>query len=329
MKKAVITGGTGLVGSHLVAELIASGDYQITLLIRSRSTLEKLDYTLSRRGLKSKGLKIIETELTDFEAISSEVDGVDVVFHCAALVNLDNAFPEKIITNNVEITSNVAQACLRATHKPLLVHVSSIAALGEAPYPGMTTESTIFENIATASAYSQSKFLSENEVWRAAAMGLRVVIVNPSVILGRVLEGRDGGLQQVLRVARRGIPFYTAGQTGYVDVRDVARAMRLLVEEPESWGARYIISGMNLTYRDLITALNQSFGKPRPWISLGRRTLELMIAIMGIVMREPLISRSMVGFLTNRTLYDGSLIERSIPNFHYHSLDETLNDMRD
>lgn len=323
--KAIVTGATGLVGSHLMVELLRNSSYDTPrALVRSESSLCKLDFALQREGFSLDDIVYEVVDTTDYEQLRASLLEADVVFHCAAIVSLDGKEPagQQIVSNNVELTHYVVEACLSSGRNPLLVHVSSIAALGTVLYPGMTNESTPFENIVTASAYARSKFLSENEVWRGVKMGLRAVVVNPSVILG-VASAESGGLQPVLRLVVGGLPFYTDGVMGYVDVRDVARAMVMLSLDSATWGQRYVLSGGNLSYRELITLLNGVYSRSAPPLRMSKWMLQTVVAILGLIMKKPPVTSAMVGFLIEKSYYDGSLIERST-GFRYTPIEQTV-----
>lgn len=322
MKRVIVTGATGLIGSHLIVELLLNNnDYHITALVRSERSKTKLTEVLGRYNLDDSSISYIKVDTQNYEEFREAIALFDVVFHCAAIVSFDSHKAEEIVANNVELTSYVVDACLSSQRRPLLVHISSIAALGTAMYPEMTTEQTPFTNISGASAYSKSKFLSENEVWRGVKQGLSAVVVCPSIVLG-VGASESEGLQPVFRQASRGIPFYTAGIVGYVDVVDVARAMALLAQTPSSWGRRYILSSYNLSYRELISELNTAFGKAKPWIAVGKTTLRIAVALLSVVQRKPLLTKEMTGFLTHKSCYDGSLVCGTIP-IDYTPISET------
>lgn len=322
MKRVLITGATGLIGSHLVVELIDVGGYQVTALIRSEESKRKLDEVLSRHGVTDAELSYVMVDTENFEELREVIAEFDVVYHCAAIVSFEGRVAEQIVADNVELTNYVVDSCLASERKPLLVHVSSIAALGSATYPAAVTEVSPFSGILSASAYARSKFLSENEVWRAARQGLRVVVVSPSVVLG-LGASTGGGLQPLFRIASRGIPFYTDGVNGFVDVCDVALAMRLLSEDQRYWGRRYILSSEDLSYRKLITELNTLFGKRPPRIALRGWMLRVVTVVIHIVQRKPLVTKEMAGFLLAKRSYDGTLVKRTL-SMNYTPLEQTL-----
>ena len=162
--KIAVTGAAGLLGSHLVAELIRDGYSDITLLLRDAGRLPKVGVTVLRetgKGLPP-SVKVKEVHLNDPHALDEALRGMDIVFHCAAIVSLGKVSPAEIIENNVEVTAHVVDSCLR-TGVGLLVHVSSIAALG-GPREGekYIDERCDIQRLEKTSPYSVSKFFSEN-----------------------------------------------------------------------------------------------------------------------------------------------------------------------
>lgn len=303
MQKVLVTGATGLIGSHLIVELLNHTDYLVTAMVRSEDSLLKLNAVLQRHNLNPVDHMLVDT--ADYVEVRDAIADFDIIFHCAAIVALGDEAPEKIVANNVKLTHYVVESVLVSERKPLLVHVSSTAALGAEIYPKMTTEDSVFLNIVGASPYSRSKFLSENEVLRGIKLGIKAVIVQPSVVLG-VGAMNGGGIQELFPLAERGIRFSTDGTMGFVDVVDVARAMRLASEMQETWGGRYLLSGHNLLYDDLIRSLNSSFGKSEKLIKVPKWLLKpaIRFVIKGKEKRE--MAESVYEFLTSKVVYDGS-----------------------
>jgi nucleoside-diphosphate-sugar epimerase len=161
--------------------------------------------------------------------------------------------------------------------------VSSISALGQAERGEMIDENAKWKTSRTNSGYSVSKYGGEREVWRGIEEGLNAVIVNPSVIIGAGCH--PGAINKLFRNIKNYIPFYSAGVNGYVDVRDVARAMILLMES-DIKGERFVLNSENITLRDFLTmaadilkvkppsiALNKSFMSALAWIEESRARL--------------------------------------------------------
>lgn len=326
MKKVLITGATGLVGTHLIAELLRSTDatgapeYELTAVAHSEESWEKLDWLLMREGLSERPCHRVVAALEyigDCRQLLQEVRP-DLLFNCAARVAVGKSRDgEKLVTRNVEITHNLIVAALELPREeqPLFAHVSSVAALGSnVNHAGCIDENSIMENLAGASAYARSKFLSENEVWRGAAHGLRTVIVNPAVILGTMSPRSGFWLNDLLRAMHKGANrFWIDGATAFVSADDVARALVTLSRTPACWGKRYVLSAENLPYRRFLSLLARSQGLAAPRIRLPRWLLRLAIPF----------APSMSAVLSTHKRYDGSAVMRDTP-FRYTDLTETI-----
>lgn len=330
--KIVITGATGLVGSHLAVRLLENRDSEIHCTSRSQKSTDKLRAVCNDFGADFSKLKIHYIPLEQNDELTQFFRDIepDIVFHTAAIVSLEGGNETQMITSNVELTATITESLLDLKSRgkePLLIHISSIAALGTKPYPELTDESCQIESIAKISAYSRSKFLSENEVWRAQRMGLRVIIVNPSIVVGVASDGSEReGIQKLFKLLSGGIPAYTLGAMGFVDVRDLSEAMYQLAFTAQSGnkeieGNRYILNGVNLNFKEFITTFNQAFGKRKPPIYISKTLLTFVIQTLALWSKirgaKPLITPSSIGYMTNQTAYDGTKIERTIEGFKY------------
>lgn len=326
-KKIAVTGATGLVGSHLVAELLRQGYRDITLPVRNAQRLANLYKTLEREHIDVAGIgfNVVQTELNNPITLKACFRGVDIVYNCAAAVSLGAMDEHLLIDGNIEITKHVVNAALEC-EVGRLVHVSSVAALGIAPEgEKYTDENTHVESLAGMTAYGVGKFLSENEVWRGSEIGLRTTVVNPVVILGA--GDWHSGSTSLVPVMAAGIPFYTEGVTAMVDVKDVARAMIALGNCDAAIGERFILSGGNISYREFLTLSAHAARNKPPHIKAGRfilgaawRAAWLFGKITG---HKPLLNREVIRILTNKTYYSTEKIKNTL-NFEFTPLAETI-----
>jgi nucleoside-diphosphate-sugar epimerase len=251
----LVTGGTGLVGSHLLYDLLSKGE-KVRALKRKNSKIEQVEKVFSYYSSDYKELfnKIewLEGDVQDDFSLEEALKDVRDVYHCAAMVSFHKKDKRKLFEINVEGTRNLVDACVDAKiHKFCMV--SSIAALGT-PEEGEDTvdETSPWSPEDKRSNYSLSKFQSELEVWRAIEEGLNAVIVNPSVILGPGYW--EKGSSQLFSTVAKGLKYYTKGITGYVDVRDVSKAMIQLMESNIT-NERFILNGDNCTYQYLFETI--------------------------------------------------------------------------
>jgi dihydroflavonol-4-reductase len=250
----LVTGATGFLGTELIQQLTAQ-NLKIRALKRSTSTIPNL--------LKDNLLvDWVEADINDLEDLADAFEGVAQVYHCAAFVSFDPADKAKLLKINIEGTSNVVNLCI--SYNARLVHVSSIAALGDAKKGAQITEKDFWEYNANVHSYAISKYEGEMEVWRGIAEGLDAVIVNPAVIIGR--NAGYNGSGAIFKLVKDGLKFYTDGATGIVDVEDVAKAMILLMNSEIS-EERYTLSADNLHYKDFFAQIANGFGIQAPNIA--------------------------------------------------------------
>lgn len=256
----LVTGGTGFLGSYLLRLLCKEGYRRIRALRRPDSPMDLVAEVADQ-------IEWVEGHLLDIFSLDEAMQGVQKVYHCAALVSFDPADRNRMLQVNRDGTANVVNSCLYAQVKKL-VHVSSIAAIGRDRRQPVVNEQTKWQNGPDNSPYAISKFQAEQEVWRGQAEGLQVAVVNPSVILGAGFW--DNGPQRVFKMAWEEFPYYPVGSTGFVDVRDVARFMVRLMDSDVS-GQRFLLNGENTSYQKLQTAIAQQLDKKPPARALSRR----------------------------------------------------------
>ncbi len=278
----LVTGATGLVGSHLLYELCSRG-MRVRATRRLGSNLKFVSWVFSQYSDEPENLlnqiEWVDAEVLDYPSLGEVIKGIDIVFHTAATVSFSPSQKRIILQTNVLGTANVVDACLQNRVKTLC-HVSSIAALGEKNENGFVDETCKWQKSKGQSVYARSKFMGENEVWRGFENGLRVIIVNPSVILG---PGRwNSGSGQLFSAVAKGLPFYTKGITGYVDVRDVAKAMVFLTFDAQVNGERFILNSENLSFYKLFSAIATAVGKRKPFIRIPEVLINILFPLIFI-----------------------------------------------
>lgn len=251
-----VTGGSGMVGSRLLANLVSDNKYEKILALKRKNS----DLSLVENIFKSRfsnpdellnKIQWVEGDLENFFEIEDVIEPLSDVYHVAALVSFQPADNEKLYQINLEGTRNLVDICLRKSVRKFCF-VSSIAALGRGENDSIVDETVFRTSSKGSSVYSATKFESEMEVWRGIAEGLNAVIVNPSVILGSGLWNK--GSSELINTVYKGLKFYTKGINGYVDADDVAKAMILLMESSKT-GERYVLSAENWSYEKLFKTI--------------------------------------------------------------------------
>lgn len=260
---AFVTGGTGLVGAHLLFDLVQKGT-KIRALKRPTSSLSVIEkvfhYYADNAEELLKIIEWIEGDILDFYLLDELLQEDEDVYHAAAFVSFNPEDHEQIRQTNVEGTHNIVNACIKNKVRKLC-YVSSIAALGRGESDHPTTEEDYRDATYKSSVYSQSKFDAEQDVWRGIAEGLNAVMVNPAVILGP--GDWTKGSSQLIQTMHSGLKFYTKGSNGYVDVRDVSKAMIQLMESDIS-NQRYVLSSENWSYKKLFDTIANSLNTAPP-----------------------------------------------------------------
>jgi len=300
----LVTGATGFLGSELAMQLVRAGNV-IRCTKRSSSVIPALLTSYQDK------IEWVDADMMDIFALENALDGVTQVYHCAAWVSLKQADKQPMIRTNVTGTANLVNLCLERNIR--LVHVSSIAAIGQALPGTMINENTHLEENSENDGYAISKLESEMEVWRGIAEGLDAVIVNPSLIIGA--NAGTEGTGQLFETVRKGLKFYTLGTGGFVDVADVAKCMIALMNS-NIQGERYIISAENISYKDITAYIAKNLGiKPpatlaKPWLmELAWRGAALIAAITG---KAPSMDKVAAQTASQTRNYDNSKIKKAI-----------------
>ncbi len=258
----LITGATGFLGAELVKQLTSQG-LQVRALKREKGKIPEL-----LQG--NQDIEWFTADINDLATLEDAFDGITQVYHCAAVVSFDPKDKAKMIHVNIEGTSNVVNLCVEYSAR--LIHVSSVAALGEPKKGAEITEDDYWEYSPHVHTYAISKYEGEMEVWRGIAEGLDAVIVNPSVIIGANAGFQGSGA--LFKLVKDGLSFYTNGATGLVDVVDVARCMILLMNS-EHHSERYTISAANWDFKRLFSTIAEGFARKAP----GREAKPWMLGI--------------------------------------------------
>lgn len=329
-ERIFITGCTGLVGGHLLVRLYLQGNNKIKALVRKTSSFNQLRlisdfYNVPFKELH-RAVDWAHGDTLDYMGLTEELANCDTVYHCAALVSFEKGSRESLLKTNVQGTANMVDAALHNNVKTFC-YVSSIAALGKECEHDFINEETPRDVNKPASGYSESKYLSELEVWRGAAEGLNVVVVNPGVILGPGLP--DKGSMLIFKVGSMGLPFYVDSQTGYVDVRDVCRVL-VELKEKQQFGKRFVLVSKNMNIKQLFSLIAPEYGKRKPSIHVGVGWIRIAAALLAVLSKfskkiPSQLSTDTISSITKPEFYSSQLIQDTI-GFHFTPMEETVHD---
>ena len=311
----LVTGGTGLLGQHLLEKL--SAKQKIRAIFR---TALPTFYASLNHG----NIEWVEADITDIISLEKAFEGITQVYHCAAIVSYDPRMKERMMQTNIEGTANVVNLCLDHQLKKLC-YVSSIATLGEGIIGELISEKNDWEEGHTNSNYAVSKQGAEMEVWRGVAEGLQAVIINPGIILG---EGDDAkSSTHLFKIIRNEFPYYTQGGTCWVDVKDVVKAMIRLMESPIE-NERFIISQGNYSFRELFTMMAKAMNKKPPHRLASPFMTEIVWRLAYvksmITGRVATISKETARSARQTRVFNGAKLLNALPDFTYTDMQETI-----
>lgn len=327
----LLTGATGLVGGHMLVHLLQAGK-KVRCLIRTSSSLEQLKRICSFYqqpfDTTKKSVEWVIGDTLDFIGLCDLMDNVEEVYHCAAMVSFNSKNRAELFQTNVQGTSNIVDAALKAGLKKICF-ISSIAALGSTPDQSPIQEDTPRKNDDRTSAYSESKFRSELEVWRAVSEGLNAVIVNPGIILGP--GDPDKGSLLLFNTGRKGMPFYTNATTGYVDVRDVCKISVELMEKGIS-KKRFILVSENAHNGTVFGLIAKEFGKEPPRMLAGKVLLKMGVlfsTLTGwITGKTPQLTNDTIRSAQNPQSYSNERVRKAL-DYTFIPLSETIHTIAD
>ena len=291
----LVTGGTGLVGSHLLYKLTLNDD-KIIAIYRSEHKLEKVktvfSYYTSDVDTSFNKIQWIKADITDTPSLEEVFsNNITQVYHCAALVSFNPKLSQQMRKVNIEGTANIVNFCIENSVQKLC-HISSIATLGDSINGNVISEKNEW-NSNSDNYYAITKYGAEMEVWRGSQEGLEIIIVNPGVILGSGFF--DEGSGKLFSKIYNGFPFFTEGVTGFVGVKDVVLPMIQLMKSGIK-NERFVLVSENCEFKSILFQIADNLGKKRPSIKIGKYGLELFWRIEQIIAsifgKEPLMTKN-------------------------------------
>jgi nucleoside-diphosphate-sugar epimerase len=252
----LVTGATGLVGSHLTLQLLENGE-KIRAIYRNPTSIlaTKSLFDLYEKGHLFDTIEWIQADITDVPSLEIAFANIDSVFHCAALISFDPNDEDLLRKTNIEGTANIVNLSILNGVKKI-GYVSSIAALGDLKeHETIITEETEWNPEQHHNDYAISKYGAEMEIWRGQQEGLQVVVLNPGIILGPGFWKQGSG--KLFSAVANGLKFYTKGTSGFVSVIDVVNLLIMAmakIDENEN-GQRYITIENNYSYETIFNEI--------------------------------------------------------------------------
>ena len=306
-----VTGGTGLVGSHLLLQLVDRGE-KVRALKRSSSDIRSVELFFKRHKAQEIFHKIewIDGDILDVTFLPSALQGIKTIIHTAAFVSFNESEKDQIISTNVNGTEALVNEAIDSGVEEF-IYLSSIAAMDDLnPVTKLIDEKSTWNTEAHHSAYAFSKYRAEMEVWRGSQEGLNVIVLNPSVIIGSL----DGKRESERIFENKFINQYApSGGTGFVDVRDV---VELLIKafDQRLFNQKFIVNAENLLYREVLQLVAHKRGQEIQSISNNALKVVQFASQFNKLVGGQSLNSGTYKALTSFTKYDNS---KSIETFKH------------
>lgn len=316
MQHALVTGAPGFLGAHIVRALVERG-----VAVRGWARPGE-----PRDNLEGQPVEIVEGDVRDHERALAAMEGIDTVFHAAAVYESWAPDPTLMYDVNLRGTFNVLEAARRAGAR--VVYTASIVALGR-PAPGtLGDEDTPYEAWDLDFPYSRSKLHSMHLAEDFARWGLDVRIVCPGYVMGPGDRTPTPSGQLLLALAQGKAPGYSPGGVAYVDVRDAAEGHVRAAERGRA-GRRYIVSGHNIDNKALLQVVSRAAGRrgvavrlPKAVVVAAARALQRVAIARG---KRPDLALPMLAYGLRECFYDNRRAREEL-GLRFRSFEETVAD---
>lgn len=312
--KIFITGITGLLGSYVAREFADLGEiHGLKRTSSSTRLLDEVDFPIIWH----------EGDLSDQESLEHFIQGMDLVIHAAGLVSFDSRDSDALMEVNVQGTANLVNAMLNA-QVSRLIHVSSVAAIGRSSGISQIDEKFKWVESSLNTDYAISKYGAELEAWRGEQEGLNLLVVNPSILLGKIADERSSTTIYDYVLEEHG--YYPTGDINYLDVRDAARMIRGLYEK-NAWGQRFILNAASMPYQEFFQKMAEIFSKKAPSKKASGILLKLAVILAGLgrtlgISKNPLNKKTAM-ISTQKISFDNQKATRLLA-YEYRSLEDTF-----
>ncbi|OAD46269.1 NAD-dependent epimerase/dehydratase family protein [Polaribacter atrinae] len=325
----LVTGGTGLVGAHLLYHLLKN-DEKIRAIYRSEERIKKVQqvfsyYTDDAAALISK-IEWFKADITDVPSMIPAFIGVEKVYHCAAFISFNPKDYREMRKVNIHGTAIIVNLAIDAKVNKICF-VGSIASVGDSLKGELITEENEWNPESDNSGYSITKFGAEMEIWRASQEGVDVVIVNPGVILGSGFFAAGSG--KIFSQVYNGLKYYTEGVTGFVGVKDVVDAMIKLMNSSVK-NEHFILVSENKSFKEIFFSIADAFGKKRPTNNIKPWQTAIFWKVSWVLSlvsrKEPLLSKYSARSAHSVSKYSSEKIKKTIP-FQFEKIDTVIKEV--
>jgi len=328
-KLVLVSGASGYLAGYVIKDLLESG-YRVRGTVRKLADKSKYEHLLSLPGASPETLEFCEAELTTPQGWEEACKGCEFVMHVASplLLNIPKDYQNELIKPAVEGTKNVLAAALKAGVKKVVV-TSSIAAVDPGPkkaVPGEIINESHWADFETANPYEKSKYAAEREVWKFYEEHkdkMEIATVNPGFIIGPVMSKKAAASPTlIIRIMNNNMPGIPKMSFPFVDVRDVARAHILALENPNANGKRHILAAKTLWLLEAAEILKKEF-EPQGFTIPTRAIGKCPLQFAGVFDPQVKLIINYIGY----SLQVDNTRSTEVLGLKYHEADESLKAM--
>jgi dihydroflavonol-4-reductase len=258
-KKILITGGTGFLGTHIVRQFLGAGEKNLRVMASSVPV-----------WMRDAGVDAAEGSVTNREDVANAVKNVAAIFHLAGRVSRDNEDAAAMNRIHVEGTRILCEAAKEAGVKTFVLASSSgTIACSETEKFFDETYPTPLETISRWAYYVSKHYQEKTALENFQGEGLKLVVLNPSLLLGTEDE-RLSSTKPVLDFLARKIPYTPSGGLSFVDVREAAAAFINALERGRH-REKYLLGAANMTFAEFFGRLERLSKVPAPMIRMPKQ----------------------------------------------------------
>ncbi len=322
----LVTGSTGLVGSHLLYKLVSNNE-TVRAIYRSERKLDLVKnvfatYTENYNALFN-AIEWVQADILDIPSLTEAFKNITHVYHCAAFVSFEPDKYQLLRKTNIEGTANIVNFCISNNVKKLC-YISSIATLGKAVTNEFITEETAWNPEGDNNVYAITKYGAEMEVWRGTQEGLNTIIVNPGVILGSGIWRFGTG--SLYKKAYKGLRYYTPGTIGLIGIDDVTTIMITLMKS-DLINRNYVLVAENWTYKKFLQTLALSVNAKKPeklasafLLSIAWKLDWLNHKLTG---KRRQLTKTLSSSLASETFYSSEKLKKEL-NYNFKDIEKTI-----
>ena len=272
MEKVLVTGATGFIGLHCIDQLLNQG-YAVNGSLRSPERKNEIFNALKNKNTSTENLNLFIFNLTEDDGWDEGMQGCDYLLHVASPLSIEKHDDDFFVKPAVAGVKRAFKFAKKHNIKKVVL-TSSVAAILETDEDKEYFDETDWSDVESRQigSYAKSKTLAEKAAWQFLKENgnpFELAVINPALVTGPTLTSDLGESNKAIEMVVTGkMPVAIPMQFGYVDVRDVATAHILAMQNPSSSGERFALSEKDLTYKKIAKLLKDNGFKKAPSISV-------------------------------------------------------------